>query len=114
MTTTAAPVTTPAPDTTPAPVPTTTKAIETTGINITTLDPSDITWGDADCSGKVDVSDAVLICRYATEDAGARITDQGKKNADVDGSGNVTADDTIKILKYIAKLINADQLAPQK
>ena len=113
VTTTAAPVTTPAPDTTPAPVPTTTKPIETTGINITTLDPSDITWGDADCSGKVDVSDAVLICRYATEDAGARITDQGKKNADVDGSGNVTADDTIKILKYIAKLVNADQLAPQ-
>ena len=112
VTTTAAPVTTPAPDTTPAPVPTTTKAIETTA-EITTLDPSDITWGDADCSGKVDVSDAVLICRYATEDAGARITDQGKKNADVDGSGNVTADDTIKILKFIAKLINADQLAPQ-
>ena len=95
--------TTAAPETTPAP--------ETTGKD-TTDKPADVKYGDADCSGNVDVSDAVLICRFATEDAGVTITDQGKKNADVTGDGHVKADDSIKILRFIAKLIKDTELAP--
>ena len=61
--------------------------------------------GDADCSGKVDISDAVLIARFAAEDKTASITDQGLRNADCDGVKGVDAGDTTMVLRYIARLI---------
>ena len=61
--------------------------------------------GDANLDCSVDVSDAVLAARFAAEDREAVITDQGKENADVNGDGSVTADDTELILKKIAKKI---------
>ncbi len=67
--------------------------------------PAKTMLGDVNESGKVDVSDAVLLARYIAEDAGANVTAQGKINADVDKSGNQDADDITLILKYIAKLI---------
>ena len=60
--------------------------------------------GDADCSGTVDVSDAVLTARFVAEDAGAKITDAGLQNADADGDGAVTMDDITAIQRIIAKL----------
>lgn len=95
----AAPGTTPA-KTTAAPAKTT-AAVPEIGI----------LWGDADCSGNVDVSDCVLISRFAVEDAKAIITDTGKANADVTHDGYVRADDVIRILRYIAKQITAADLA---
>lgn len=68
-------------------------------------------WGDATCDGKVDVSDAVLICRFAVADTSATITDAGKANADVTHDNSVNAEDASKVLKYIARLISADDLA---
>ena len=59
--------------------------------------------GDADCSGTVDVSDAVLTARFVAEDAGAKITDAGLQNADADGDGAVTADDITAIQRIISK-----------
>lgn len=70
-----------------------------------------VKWGDADCSKYVDVSDAVLICRYAASDASAKITEQGQKNADVTHDGALTADDALKVLRYIANLITEADLA---
>ncbi len=61
--------------------------------------------GDANLDCSVDVADAVLAARFAAEDREAVITDQGKENADVNGDGNVTTDDTELILKKIAKKI---------
>ena len=90
---------------------TTTTSVTTTTVT-TTPAPSARPWGDADCNGTVDVADAVLICRYAVEDQEAVITDAGKLNADVTGDGNVRTDDSVKVLRYIAMLITADQLAP--
>ena len=83
------PVTTPAPSSTP----TVTK------------------WGDATCDGQVDVSDAVLVCRFAVSDAAAKLTDQGKANADVTHDGAVSGDDATKILTYIARIIDEADLA---
>ena len=60
--------------------------------------------GDVNCSGGVDVADAVLLARFCTEDSTAVITDQGKQNADVNGSGNIEPDDVTAILRKIAKL----------
>ena len=65
----------------------------------------DTVRGDADCSGAVDVADAVLSARYIAMDAEAEITDQGRRNADVNGDGDVTTDDVALILKRIAKQI---------
>lgn len=66
--------------------------------------------GDANCDGRTDVSDAVLIARFAVADQEAVITDRGKLNADVTGDGNITADDSSRILLYIAKKISYEEL----
>lgn len=63
--------------------------------------------GDADCSGQIDVSDAVLIARFAAEDRDAVLTDQGRQNADVTHDGSVDAQDSAKLLQYIAKKIQS-------
>ncbi|MBP0966553.1 MAG: dockerin type I repeat-containing protein [Oscillospiraceae bacterium] len=70
--------------------------------------------GDANCDGGIDVSDAVLIARFAAEDRDAVITDQGKTNADVTGDGTVTAEDTSRILLYIAKKIGYEALTGEQ
>ncbi|MCQ2407864.1 MAG: CotH kinase family protein [Oscillospiraceae bacterium] len=61
--------------------------------------------GDADCSGEVDVSDAVMIARFATEDRDCKITEQGKMNADVNFNKQVDLDDGTLVLQFVAKLI---------
>lgn len=94
-----------APGTTPA--KTTTAQAKTT----TAAPASDIIWGDANSDTKVDVSDCVLISRFAVEDTGAVITDSGKKAADVTHDGFVRAEDATMILRYIAKQITAADLA---
>lgn len=66
--------------------------------------------GDANCDGRTDVSDAVLIARFAVADQEAVITDRGKLNADVTGDGNITADDASRILLFIAKKISYEEL----
>lgn len=69
-------------------------------------------WGDANEDKQVDVSDAVLVARFAAEDSEAVISAQGKLNSDVTGDQNINGDDTIKILRAIAKLITLEELAP--
>lgn len=68
-------------------------------------------WGDANLSGKVDVSDAVLVARFCAEDSSANITSVGRLNADVTHNNNVDTEDVTKILQFVAKLITADDLA---
>lgn len=63
------------------------------------------TYGDADCSGKVDVSDAVLLARYSLADPDAGISEQGIVNADVNDDGVANTDDVILIVRYIAGLL---------
>ena len=67
-------------------------------------------WGDVNCDSSVDIADAVLICRFAVADAEAEITDQGKKQADVNHDGTVDAKDSEKLVQYIAKKLTADDL----
>ncbi len=66
--------------------------------------------GDVNLDCSIDVSDAVLIARFAAEDREAVITDQGRQNADVTHDGNVDGQDTTKILQYIAKKITLEDL----
>ncbi len=64
---------------------------------------SEIT-GDVNGDTKIDISDAVLLARFCTEDSTAVITDQGIQNADVNSSGNIDLDDVNEILKKIARI----------
>lgn len=63
-----------------------------------------VLYGDANCDSIVDVTDAVLLARFAVEDDTAVITAQGKLNADMNRDGNLTLDDVTDILRRIAKL----------
>ena len=61
-------------------------------------------FGDVNEDQTVDVSDAVLLARFAAEDTEVNISAEGKKLADVNQDGGITSDDTLWILQYIAKL----------
>ncbi|MCQ2417918.1 MAG: glycoside hydrolase family 9 protein [Oscillospiraceae bacterium] len=104
-------VTTTKPITT-APSVTTTTTTTTTKVSDSTpsTDPS-VLWGDASCDDSVDVSDAVLLARYIAEDAAAKISGQGKMNADVTHDNSLDTNDITKILKYVAKILTAEDLA---
>ena len=94
----------------------------TTGGTTTTTkgDPTDADWGNVNESKestpeeRVDVSDAVLLARFVAEDANAKVSAQGKLNADVNANGKPDSDDTIKILQFIAKLIPYEYLGTTK
>lgn len=92
---------------------TTTTTVSTTASDSGKNDDK-VMWGDVNEDKTVDVSDAVLLARLVAEDAGAIVTEQGMKNADVSGDSTISSDDTIKILRAIAKLITMDELAPSK
>ena len=64
--------------------------------------------GDVNCDGSTDVSDAVLLARYLTQDAEAVMTDQGKVQANVI-KGDLDSEDLTAILLFIAKKIPAGQ-----
>ncbi|MCM1007763.1 MAG: right-handed parallel beta-helix repeat-containing protein [Ruminococcus flavefaciens] len=77
----------------------------------------DIVWGDANCDGKVDMSDAVLIMqslsnpdKYGLNGSDpTHITDLGMLNADVyeNGTSGVTNQDALSIQKWRLELIPA-------
>ena len=77
----------------------------TTAAATGTSAPSVQLAGDANCSGNVDVSDAVLLARFVAEDKDITVTTDGKRNADCDGTAGITSNDVVYILKIIAKLV---------
>jgi hypothetical protein len=71
-------------------------------------------WGDANCDGQVDMSDAVLIMqalanpnKYGTSGTSpTHITAAGFKYADTDGNG-LTVNDALRIQKFLLGLIKS-------
>lgn len=63
--------------------------------------------GDVNGDFSVDVSDVVLGARFLAEDVTAPIKRQGISNLEVNGDGVTTPEDTIMILKFIAKIITS-------
>lgn len=59
--------------------------------------------GDVDCNQNVDISDAILLSRYVTEDK-VEISEQGFVNADVTNDNIHTVDDVTLIIMIIAHL----------
>ena len=70
-------------------------------------------WGDTDADGRTDVSDAVLLARYLTEDSEAVITDQGRMQANI-VKGSLDSADLTAMLMLIAKKISYAQLPLDK
>ena len=56
--------------------------------------------GDANLDGSVTVADAVAILQYIGNRDKYQLTDQGKKNADVDGVEGITPNDALTIQKW--------------
>ena len=92
------------PETTTASAETTTASAETTTASAETEPVPVLTGlaGDADCSGDVNVADAVLLARFLAEDSEAAVSAQGKANANVSGDSDVTSDDLTLILEFLA------------
>ncbi len=80
-------------------------------------DPKDeIVYGDSNCDGTVDMSDAVLIMQSLSNPdkyglggtSETAITEKGLKNADVSGNGDgITNDDALTIQKFKLNLISS-------
>ena len=63
----------------------------------------DVLYGDANADGKVDVADVVAVAAYVGSAENNMLTDEGLKNADVQGIGDgVTANDALAIQQYLA------------
>ncbi|MBR4626849.1 MAG: glycoside hydrolase family 9 protein [Ruminococcus sp.] len=94
---------------------TTTTTTSTTTTSTTTKPNQDITvslWGDANCDNQVNLADAVYIMqvisnpdKYGEGSVPYGITAQGKANADVDKSKDITNKDALYIQKYKLNLI---------
>jgi len=69
-----------------------------------TTPDSTLKWGDADCDGKVDVMDIILLNKALF--GKAELSEQGIKNADVDQDGKPAFSDSLNIMRYIVKLIS--------
>ncbi len=78
----------------------------TTGVQVAYLSdaPSGVVYGDADCSGEVDILDVILLNRNIL--GSSELSGEGKVNADVDGNGKPDANDSLQILKFIVKLLD--------
>lgn len=79
-------------------------------IKTTTIKSGSFLYGDTNCDNMVDVSDAVLLARLLAEDAEAKVTEDGLRNADCDGQSGLSSSDTVRILMLIAKLVTPDQM----
>ena len=62
----------------------------------------DFISGDLNGDGIVTVSDAILLARVLAEDITVSVTEEGMRNADMNGSGTPDSDDLTLILKQIA------------
>ena len=60
--------------------------------------------GDVDCSGIVDVSDAVLLARYTVGDSDIILSDTGLINGDCDGVTGLSSGDVTQIIRIIVGL----------
>ena len=87
--------------------------------NPTTM--NELIWGDANCDGQVDLSDAVLIMQSIANPnkygvggtSPSAITEKGEKQADVDTSTvGITGNDALKIQEFLLRLISS--LEPSK
>ena len=67
----------------------------------------ELTYGDVDCNGDVNIYDVRLLNRYLL--GTSTLTEQGKKNAYVDGNQTIDTNDSLNILKCVKGLIEQSE-----
>jgi endoglucanase len=102
--------------TTTTSVTTMTTTIDTTATTSRTITNDEtVYYGDANCDGTIDMSDAVLIMqalanpnKYGIGGSDKHaLTEEGKKNADVEGQNGLTTQDALTIQRYLLKLVDS-------
>lgn len=88
----------------------TTSTKPTTKPTETSSGTGEILYGDANCDKSVDVSDAVFIMQTLSNPNDYKLSEQGKKNADVVGGDGVTAKDALAIQMIGINLIKQSDL----
>ena len=93
--------------TTTATATTTASSTTVSTTSVTSVSSGDVLYGDANVSGDVDISDAVLIMQSLANPDKYKLNEEGKKNADCYNKGDgVTNMDALSIQKYMLKLID--------
>ncbi|MDE5754082.1 MAG: DUF5620 domain-containing protein [Oscillospiraceae bacterium] len=89
----------------PATDPTTEPATDpaTDGNDMSNLPEANL-WGDADCSGEVDIIDVVIMNRAFV--GIETITPQGRANADVDKDLKISLSDSMNVLRLLVDLLS--------
>lgn len=66
-----------------------------------------VLYGDANCSGEVDIADSVFIMQSLSNPSKYQLSEQSRRNADCVGNGDgITNSDALAIQKYMLKLID--------
>lgn len=71
---------------------------------------TEVVYGDANCDGQVTIADATAILQHLGNEDKYSLSEQGKKNADVDGKTGITTDDAVTIQMIDAKLLTVSDL----
>ncbi|MCI1268870.1 MAG: dockerin type I domain-containing protein [Ruminococcus sp.] len=78
----------------------------TTTTKTTSAQQSVSLYGDANCDGKIDISDVVAVRRSLINSTKFPLSAQGKANSDVQGSGNgINAQDAVTIQQKVLGLV---------
>ena len=88
---------------------TTTTTTTDTGLvpeTTTTAPETEINWGDANCDSEVNMADAVFIMQSIANPDKYKLSEQGEKNADVNGTGDgISNKDALTIQRFKLGLI---------
>ena len=98
-------------ETTTSTEPTTSEIIETTTAETTTMDDTDISCGDINTDGVVDLRDAIYLNKYLAKLVA--LTDIQLKNADVYADGNISEADTTHLMRFVLNMITDLPVPPE-
>ncbi len=79
-------------------------------LNSIKAESEDIVYGDANCDGTVSIADSTAILQHLGNQDKYGLSEQGLKNADIDGKSGVTTEDSLTIQMIDAKLLTIDQI----
>lgn len=81
--------------------------VENGSVTIGSATPTASKYGDANCDGDVNISDVVLVKSWLLNSNKYSMSEQGKANADVQGSANgINGNDVVAIQKYVLQLVD--------
>ena len=71
---------------------------------------TDVVYGDANCDGNVTIADSTAILQHLGNEDKYGLSEQGRKNADIDGNNGVSTEDALTIQMIDAKLLTVSDL----